>query len=85
MAGDVRIAGVGMVPFAKPGKSDHHQVMGAGAARVALKDAGIESAELGWQLRGQAGAQQVDGASIAMQHNLGLGGACVVSLCEKVN
>jgi acetyl-CoA acetyltransferase len=36
--------------------------------------------ELTHQLRGTAGQRQVDGARIAMQHNLGLGGACVVTL-----
>ena len=40
--------------------------------------------ELVWQLRGEADARQVDGASLALQHNLGLGGACVVTLYEKV-
>jgi len=36
--------------------------------------------EITHQLRGVAGARQVDNAKIALQHNLGLGGACVVSL-----
>lgn len=36
--------------------------------------------ELTWQLRGTAGARQVDGARIGLQHNLGLGGACVITL-----
>jgi acetyl-CoA acetyltransferase len=40
--------------------------------------------ELVEQLRGRAGARQVDGARLALQHNLGLGGACVVTLYEKV-
>lgn len=40
--------------------------------------------ELVWQLRGGAGARQVDGARLALQHNLGLGGACVVTLYERV-
>jgi len=35
--------------------------------------------ELVEQLRGSAGARQVDGAKRAIQHNLGLGGACVVT------
>ena len=39
-----------------------------------------QCAELVWQLRGQADKRQVDGARIALQHNLGLGGACVVTL-----
>lgn len=36
--------------------------------------------ELTRQLRGTAGATQVEGARVALQHNLGLGGACVVTM-----
>jgi sterol carrier protein 2 len=36
--------------------------------------------ELVWQLRGEAGDRQVKDARIALQHNLGLGGAAVVTL-----
>jgi acetyl-CoA acetyltransferase len=43
-----------------------------------------QCAELVWQLRGQAGPRQVEGARVALQHNLGLGGACVVTLYERV-
>ena len=39
--------------------------------------------ELVQQLRGSAGPRQVDGARLALQHNLGLGGACVVTLYER--
>lgn len=39
--------------------------------------------ELVQQLRGRAGARQVEGARVALQHNLGLGGACVVTLYRK--
>ncbi|MFC4251429.1 lipid-transfer protein [Sinimarinibacterium flocculans] len=39
--------------------------------------------ELVHQLRGSAGERQVDGARLALQHNLGLGGACVVTLYER--
>jgi len=39
-----------------------------------------QCAELNWQLRGQAAARQVEGASLALQHNHGLGGACVVTM-----
>lgn len=39
--------------------------------------------ELVWQLRGQAEQRQVDGARIALQHNLGLGGACVVTMYRR--
>ncbi len=36
--------------------------------------------ELCNQLRGRCGERQVNGANIGLQHNLGLGGACVVGL-----
>ena len=36
--------------------------------------------ELTHQLRGTAGARQVAGAQVGLQHNLGLGGACVVTM-----
>jgi len=39
--------------------------------------------ELTRQLRGSAEATQVDGARLGLQHNLGLGGACVVTLYER--
>uniref|UniRef100_A0A8C9FAW6 Sterol carrier protein 2 n=1 Tax=Pavo cristatus TaxID=9049 RepID=A0A8C9FAW6_PAVCR len=39
-----------------------------------------QCAELCWQLRGLAGRRQVGGARRALQHNLGLGGAVVVTL-----
>jgi acetyl-CoA acetyltransferase len=42
-----------------------------------------QCAELVWQLRGQAEARQVENARIALQHNLGLGGACVVTMYRR--
>ncbi len=39
--------------------------------------------ELVWQLRGQADQRQVEGARVALQHNLGLGGACVVTMYRR--
>lgn len=39
--------------------------------------------ELTWQLRGTAGARQVEGARIGVQHNLGLGGACVITIYQR--
>ena len=41
------------------------------------------TAEAG-QLRGRAEQRQVEGARLALQHNLGLGGACVVTLYQAV-
>ncbi|HEV2981827.1 MAG TPA: lipid-transfer protein [Solirubrobacteraceae bacterium] len=42
-----------------------------------------QCSELTWQLRGQAEARQVEGAKVALQHNIGLGGACVVSIYKQ--
>lgn len=39
-----------------------------------------QCAELCWQLRGEAGKRQVPGAKVALQHNLGIGGAVVVTI-----
>ena len=39
--------------------------------------------ELVWQLRGTAEKRQVEGAKIGLQHNLGLGGACVVTMYRR--
>ena len=39
--------------------------------------------ELVWHLRGTAGERQVPDAKIALQHNLGLGGACVVTMYRR--
>ncbi|WP_323118450.1 lipid-transfer protein [Burkholderia alba] len=42
-----------------------------------------QCAELTWQLRGTAGPRQVEAARVALQHNIGLGGACVVTLYRR--
>ncbi|MEE1738506.1 lipid-transfer protein [Streptomyces sp. BE147] len=42
-----------------------------------------QAAELTWQLRGEAGARQVPGARTALAHNIGLGGAAVVTLLRR--
>ncbi len=39
--------------------------------------------ELVWQLRGTADKRQVKDAKVALQHNLGLGGACVVTMYRR--
>ncbi|WP_280443579.1 lipid-transfer protein [Nocardia brasiliensis] len=38
-----------------------------------------QCAELTWQLRGDAAARQVAGAKVALAHNIGLGGAAIVT------
>jgi len=42
-----------------------------------------QCAELVWQLRGQAGVRQVEGARIALQHNIGLGGTAILAIYRK--
>ncbi|MGW1888840.1 lipid-transfer protein [Streptomyces sp. NPDC002004] len=42
-----------------------------------------QAAELTWQLRGEAGARQVEGARTGLAHNIGLGGAAVVTLLRR--
>jgi acetyl-CoA acyltransferase len=43
-----------------------------------------QCSELTWQLRGTADKRQVDGAKVALQHNIGLGGAAVVTVYRPV-
>ena len=42
-----------------------------------------QCAELTWQLRGQAGVRQVEGARVTLQHNICLGGCVVVTMYGK--
>ncbi len=42
-----------------------------------------QCAELTWQLRGDADARQVEGAEVGLGHNIGLGGACVVTVLRQ--
>lgn len=39
--------------------------------------------EITWHLRGKAGDRQVADAKVGVQHNVGLGGACVVSVLKR--
>ncbi|MEU5434823.1 beta-ketoacyl synthase N-terminal-like domain-containing protein [Streptomyces sp. NPDC020719] len=40
-------------------------------------------AEVVWQLRGEAGVRQVPGAGVGLTHNIGLGGAAVLTLLRR--
>jgi acetyl-CoA acyltransferase len=44
-----------------------------------------QCSELTWQLRGTADKRQVPGAQVALQHNIGLGGAVVVTAYQPAN
>ena len=74
----VQIVGVGMIPFTKPGASEPYDVMGAGAAAAALKDAGI-----GYELIEQVYAGFVYGDSTCGQaavYRVGLTGVPVINV-----
>ena len=58
---NVRVAGVGMVKFAKPGKSEMYDVMGARAAQAALDDAGVAYSEVQQAYVGFAGGDTCSG------------------------
>jgi hypothetical protein len=40
---------------------------------------------MNWQLRGLSEKRQVAGAKVGLQHNLGLGGAAVVTIYRKAD
>jgi acetyl-CoA acyltransferase len=42
-----------------------------------------QCAELTWQLRGAADNRQVDNVTAALQHNIGLGGAAVITAYRR--
>ena len=74
----VFVAGVGMIPFAKPGASAPYDEMGAAAGRLALEDAGIAYSAVQ-----QAYAGYVYGDSTAGQraiYPLGLTGIPIVNV-----
>ena len=74
----VIVAGVGMIPFKKPGRSEPYDIMGAQAARAALDDAGI-----GYARVQQAYAGYVYGDSCAGQaalYNVGITGVPIVNV-----
>lgn len=74
----VRIAGVGMIPFAKPGRSDDWDIMAEQAIRLALADA-----RLGYEQVQQAYAGYVYADSTAGQsalYRVGLTGIPIVNV-----
>lgn len=78
MAKRVLVAGIGMVPFGKPGASPSYDAMAADAGRMALKDAGIDYGKVQ-----QAYAGYVYGDSTAGQkaiYPLGLTGIPIVNV-----
>ena len=77
-AAQVRVAGVGMIPFRKPGAGESYPAMAERAARAALDDAGLP-----YEAVRQAYAGYVYGDSAAGQaalYRLGLSGIPVVNV-----
>jgi acetyl-CoA acetyltransferase len=75
---NVEVAGVGMIPFTKPGQSDDYPIMGETAARIAIEDAGIKYSDIG-----QAYVGYVYGDSTAGQaavYGLGMTGIPVINV-----
>ncbi|NLP60672.1 lipid-transfer protein [Paraburkholderia sacchari] len=78
MSRNVYVAGVGMIPFKKPGTSETYDMMGAIAARDALADAGIEYSDVQ-----QAYAGYVYGDSTSGQkalYHVGLSGIPIINV-----
>ena len=78
MTSKVVVAGVGMIPFKKPGQSDTYPVMGAQAVRLALADAGV-----GYESVQQAYASYVFGDSTGGQrvlYDVGMTGIPVINV-----
>ena len=72
------VAGVGMIPFSKPGQSDSWQKMGAQAGRLALEDAGISYSDVGQAYVGFVYADSTAGQSVV--YELGLTGVPVINV-----
>lgn len=75
---NVRVAGVGMIPFTKPGQSEDWDVMAEKAIRLALADAGVD-----YSLIQQAYAGYVYGDSTAGQsalYRVGITGIPIVNV-----
>jgi acetyl-CoA acetyltransferase len=78
MSNKVFVAGVGMIPFKKPGQSDAYDVMGAAAVRQALADAGLSYTDVQ-----QAYAGYVYGDSTCGQkalYHVGMTGVPVINV-----
>ena len=78
MTQTARVAGVGMIPFSKPGTSESYDVMGASAARAALADAGIAYDKVGQAYVGYCYGDSTCGQS-ALYH-VGLSGVPIVNV-----
>lgn len=73
-----RVAGVGMIPFTKPGQSEDWDVMGEKAVRLALADAGISYDQVQQAYVGYCYADSTAGQSVL--YRVGMTGIPIVNV-----
>jgi acetyl-CoA acetyltransferase len=78
MANRAQVVGVGMIPFTKPGRSESYDIMGAQAAEAALRDAGVDYADVQQAYVGYVFADSTAG-QCALYH-VGLSGIPIVNV-----
>lgn len=80
MSNKTYVVGVGMTKFDKPGtKEGDYPEWAKEAGQNALADAGVPYGQA-IEIAGQA---MVDDVEVALQHNIGLGGAAAVSIYRR--
>jgi acetyl-CoA acetyltransferase len=78
MSAKPRVAGVGMIPFAKPGQSEDWDVMGEKAVRLALQDAGISYDQVQQAFVGYVYGDTTAGQSV--MYRVGLTGIPIINV-----
>jgi acetyl-CoA acetyltransferase len=75
---NVFVAGVGMVPFSKPGIGEPYHLMGAQAIRIALKDAGLDYDKVGQLYAGYVFGDSCCGQRAA--YEVGMSGIPIINV-----
>jgi len=78
MSEKIVIAGVGMIPFKKPGQSDSYDVMGAQAVRNALDDSGLDYTQIQSAYAGYVNGDSCSGQ--AALYRIGITGIPIVNV-----
>ena len=78
MARQVVVAGVGMVPFSKPGAGPDYSVMGPEAVRAALADAGLDYSDIGQAYAGYVYGDSCSGQRVL--YSVGMSGVPIVNV-----
>jgi len=73
-----RVAGVGMIPFTKPGQSEDWDIMGEKAVRLALADAGVSYDQVQQAYVGYCYGDSTAGQSVL--YRVGLSGVPIVNV-----